>query len=304
MRLELRHLQVVCSIAEHGSLTKAASALGLAPSALTTQLQRIERNLGGLLFERDRRGARPTPLGDLVLSRARALLPAVKDLHDEAVRLAGTGGSAQFCRIGAVSSPILGGIICRLNAADPSVQVMVHPSSSPAELADQLADRRIDVALIGLCGRARPPREQQLAWHDIAVDAVCLLLTADHPLAGRAEAELGEFADATWAAGGPYECCFEECFAAACARAGFTMRRMYEVDARTATELVEAGEAVALCQSSFRPPDGLVSVPIAGTPLQWRHVIGWLPGVLAAEAADQLLEYARRSYDDVLIRRR
>jgi DNA-binding transcriptional LysR family regulator len=167
MRLELRHLQVVCSIADHGSLTKAASALGLAPSALTTQLQRIERSLGGLLFERDRHGARPTALGDLVLSRARALLPAVKDLHDEAVRLAGTGGSAQVCRIGAVSSPILGGIICRLNAADPRVQVMVHPSSSPAELADQLAERRIDVALIGLCGRARPPREQQtrLARH-------------------------------------------------------------------------------------------------------------------------------------------
>jgi DNA-binding transcriptional LysR family regulator len=181
---------------------------------------------------------------------------------------------------------------------------MVHPSSSPAELADQLAERRIDVALIGLCGRARPPREQQLAWHDIAVDTVCVLLPADHPLAGHAEAELSEFADATWAAGGPYECCFEECFAAACARAGFTMRRMYEVDARTATELVEAGEAVALCQSSFRPPDGLVSVPIAGRPLQWRHVIGWVPGVLNTDAADQLLDFARRSYDDVLIRRR
>jgi hypothetical protein len=61
---------------------------------------------------------------------------------------------------------------------------------------------------------------------------------------------------------------------------------------------------VALCQSSFRPPDGLVSVPIAGTPLQWRHVIGWVPGVLTTDAADRLLEFARRSYEDVLVRRR
>ncbi|HEX5996999.1 MAG TPA: LysR family transcriptional regulator [Jiangellales bacterium] len=302
MRLELRHLQVVCSIADHGSLTKAASALGLAPSALTTQLQRIERSLGGLLFERDRYGARPTPLGDLVLSRARALLPAVKDLHDEAARLTGTGGSAQFCRIGAVSSPILGGIICRLNAADPSVQVVVHQSSSPAELADQLVARRVDVALIGLCGRARPPREHQVAWHDIAVDAVCVLLPAHHPRAGRAAVELSEFADAAWAAGGLNECCFEECFAAACARAGFTMRRMYDVDARTATELVEAGEAIGLCQSSFRPPDGLVAVPTAGTPLQWRHVIGWVAGAVAVDVTDRLLEFALGAYDDALAR--
>jgi DNA-binding transcriptional LysR family regulator len=67
MNLELRHLRVVCAIAETGSLTKAAAQLGLAQPALTAQLQRIERALGGPLFERDRRGARPTALGELVL---------------------------------------------------------------------------------------------------------------------------------------------------------------------------------------------------------------------------------------------
>ena len=43
MNLELRHLKVVCAIAETGSVTKAASQLGLAQPALTAQLQRIER---------------------------------------------------------------------------------------------------------------------------------------------------------------------------------------------------------------------------------------------------------------------
>ena len=91
MNLELRHLKVVCAIAETGSVTKAASLLGLAQPALTAQLQRIERTLGGPLFDRDRRGARPTALGELVLSRARVLLPAMKGLQDEAARLAGAG---------------------------------------------------------------------------------------------------------------------------------------------------------------------------------------------------------------------
>ena len=91
MELELRHLKVVCAIAELGSVTKAASALGLAQPALTAQLQRIERTLGGALFERDRRGARPTALGELVLNRARVVLPAVDGLRDEAARMAGAG---------------------------------------------------------------------------------------------------------------------------------------------------------------------------------------------------------------------
>ena len=93
MDLEIRHLKVVCAIAETGSVTKAASRLGLAQPALTAQLQRIERILGGTLFERDRRGARPTALGELVLSRARVLLPAMKGLRDDAARLASAGGT-------------------------------------------------------------------------------------------------------------------------------------------------------------------------------------------------------------------
>src|SRR5215212_5230948 len=109
MNLELRHLKVVVAIAETGSVTKAASLLGLAQPALTTQLQRIERSLGGPLFDRDRRGARPTALGELVLARGRILLQAMKGLEDEAARLAGGGEILARYRFGSVNSPILGG---------------------------------------------------------------------------------------------------------------------------------------------------------------------------------------------------
>ncbi|MFC7587759.1 LysR family transcriptional regulator [Nonomuraea antimicrobica] len=88
MDLELRHLRIVRAVADAGSVSKAASLLGLAQPALTAQLKRIERVLGGALFERDRHGARPTRLGELVLARARVLLPAAKELQEEAVRFA------------------------------------------------------------------------------------------------------------------------------------------------------------------------------------------------------------------------
>src|SRR4051812_30438711 len=66
--IELRHLRMIRAIAEAGSVTKAAAVLGLAQPALTTQLQRIERAVGGALFLRDSRGTRTTELGDLVLA--------------------------------------------------------------------------------------------------------------------------------------------------------------------------------------------------------------------------------------------
>ncbi|MGB8943558.1 MAG: LysR family transcriptional regulator, partial [Streptomyces sp.] len=86
MDLELRHLKTIRAIADAGSLTKAATALGLAQPALSAQLKRIERALGGELFERGRHGVRATALGEFVLARARVVLPAVSGLREEALR--------------------------------------------------------------------------------------------------------------------------------------------------------------------------------------------------------------------------
>jgi hypothetical protein len=67
-------------------------------------------------------------------------------------------------------------------------------------------------------------------------------------------------------------------------------------------ELVEDGAAVALCQSSFRPLANLVPVPIAGTPLRWRHLLGWHPEAPAAKLAEQVADHAIASYQDAVAR--
>jgi len=87
VELDMRHLRMVVAVAESGSVTKAAAALGIAQPALTAQLNRIDRSLGGNVFVRDRFGARPTELGDLILRHARVLLPAMAALSDDAERL-------------------------------------------------------------------------------------------------------------------------------------------------------------------------------------------------------------------------
>ena len=116
-------MRIVLAIAEAGSVTKAAAALGLAQPALTTQLQRIERILGGALFIRDRRGVLPTPLGDLVLARARVLIPAVSGLHDDASELITAGADARY-RVGATNGPIVAGLVRRLSDAHPGGPVI------------------------------------------------------------------------------------------------------------------------------------------------------------------------------------
>jgi DNA-binding transcriptional LysR family regulator len=301
MDLELRHLRVVCAIADAGSVTKAASMLGLAQPALTAQLQRIERALGGLLFERDRRGARATPLGELVLARARVLLPAVKGLQDEAARLASTLETTGRFRIGAVNGPILGGLVHRIAANHPHAQISTHATWSADELGDMVVAGKLDFALVGACGDAAPATENGLAWRAVASDPVFLLLPEGHALAEREEVDLSELADTQWVAA-PGDGCFSACFAAACTRAGFTPKVLFETDVRGAVDLIESGDAVGLCQATLRPMAGLVTAPIAGAPLRWRQLLGWHPASPAAADAAQLWTYAIESYADAVRR--
>jgi len=303
MNLELRHLKVVCAIAETGSVTKAASQLGLAQPALTAQLQRIERTLGGPLFERDRRGARPTALGELVLSRARVLLPAMKGLQDEAARLAGSGSADTMTRyrIGAIGGPVVGGMVRRLSEDQPEAQISLHASYYVEELATMVLAGKLDYAQVGVCGDAIPSADYGLVWQTVAVDGVCVLMPEDHPCAKGVDVDLAELADEQWAAG-TGDGCFSDCFAASCARAGFTPRRVLETDIRGVVDMVESGLAVGLCQPTFRPPAGLAHRPLRGAPLRWRQVLGWHPDSTAARIAPRLTAMAVDAYEEVVAR--
>jgi DNA-binding transcriptional LysR family regulator len=303
MNLELRHLKVVCAIAETGSVTKAASQLGLAQPALTAQLQRIERTLGGPLFDRDRRGARPTALGELVLSRARVLLPAMKGLQDEAARLAAGGEDDTMSRyrIGAVGGPVVAHLVHRLSAAQPEAQISTHASYYISELAGMVLAGKLDYAQVGVCGDALPSAEYGLVWQTIGMDAVCVLMPDDHPQAKNLSVDLAELADEQWVAGAG-DGCFGDCFAAACARAGFAPRRVLESDVRNCVDMVELGLAIGLCQPTFRPPAGLTSRPLRGAPLRWRLVLGWHPDSPASRSAPKLMDHAQEAYQEILAR--
>ncbi len=106
-------------IAEAGSPTRAATLLGLAQPALSAQLRRLQRTLGGPLFERGRHGVRATALGELVLERTRIVLPAVSELQQEAARFAHARRATERLRLGGTHGPLLGALVDRLAEAVP-----------------------------------------------------------------------------------------------------------------------------------------------------------------------------------------
>lgn len=297
----MRHLRAIRTIAEAGSLTRAAAVLGLAQPALSAQLKRIESTLGGRLFERGRYGVRTTALGDFVLDRARILLPAVSQLQQEAVRLTQEGGRPHAFRLGGTHGPLLGGVVDRLAAAHPEMQVTTRISWSEREIAASVAGGRLNFALIGTCGESTPPEPDRLVWRQFAADPVFILLSEEHPLAGQPEVNLADLANEAWA-DVPGDGCFWECFTAACTRAGFRPSRVYETDTASCVYLAQVGRAVGLCRATLPTPPGLVTKALTGTPLMWRHLIGWDPYGFAAQVAPDVVAHAHAAHTEAAAR--
>lgn len=269
MDVEVRHLRTIATVASLGSITKAAAALGVAQPALSAQLSRIDRALGGPVFVRDHRGVRPTPLGLLVLDRSRTLLPAMDALLADARRVAG-GGGATTLRVAAAGSALAAGFVGRLSrgaAAPPALRT----TGGTAAAADELAAGAHDAVLAGMCGDALPPSTPGVQWRLVGTDAVVVLVREDHACAD--DAELAAFADARWvkAAG---DSCFGTCFLRACARAGFAPPTPSECDRATGMELVRSGAAVALAQPFGALPEGVRGVALRGAPLTWSTWLG------------------------------
>ena len=76
--MELRQLRYFVAIADEGSFTHAAERLWITQPGLSTQIRRLEAELGVQLFERHARGVNLTSAGRLFLDRARVALSAVE----------------------------------------------------------------------------------------------------------------------------------------------------------------------------------------------------------------------------------
>jgi LysR family pca operon transcriptional activator len=87
MALERRHLEHLAAVTDHGSVTRAAEALGITQPALSRSIHEIERVLGVRCFDRLPQGVAPTPACLALVDRARAVLEQFQAFEGTAQRL-------------------------------------------------------------------------------------------------------------------------------------------------------------------------------------------------------------------------
>ena len=146
-RLKMRHLMLLLQIEQHGSLTRVAEQMATSQPAVTNALSELESMFGVPLFERSARGMTPTPLGAVVLARARALVHDLGHMVQEMEALA--TGHAAHLNIGAipfVSGQMLSAAIGRTLPQGRGITATIHEGQGPA-LLRQLRDHTLDIVV-------------------------------------------------------------------------------------------------------------------------------------------------------------
>lgn len=140
----VNQLEVLLAVAERGSFTAAAVALGITQSAASRAVATLERHLGVPLLTRGIGGARLTARGRQVAEHARAALDQVR-----AIEALSRPEPAQRLRIGAgasASSHLVPAAVTRLAEDWPASDVLTVQGDDD-ELAGWLADATIDLAV-------------------------------------------------------------------------------------------------------------------------------------------------------------
>jgi DNA-binding transcriptional LysR family regulator len=249
--MDLRHVRTFVTVAETGTVSKAAERLHVAQPALSRQIANLEDELGLKLFDRVGRRLMLTSEGERLLNDCRGLLNYARAVGEQAQVL--RRGDVGVLRVSA-SPHLIEGIfpdfLRHYAARYPNVQVRLVDVAAGGEALAML--ERGEIHLVQTIVRAIAPDEERFASHPLAP---MQMLAACHPklkLGTDGSVEIGRLAPYPLLQATP-DFAMRRNFDAACRLAGFTPNNVLESRAPHALlAMAEAGHGVAIIPSALR----------------------------------------------------
>jgi DNA-binding transcriptional LysR family regulator len=273
--MDLRRLRTFVTVAEQGSVSKAALRLRIAQPALSRQIIDLEKELGLKLFDRVARRMVLTKEGEQLLQNCRTVLGNVASLVGQAHLL--RGGNTGLLKVAAspqIMESVLPSFLRRYAKMFPDVQVKLTEAVGRSQLT-MLEHGDVDVS-IGLLGAVQA--EQHFATLQLPAVQILAACPRSHPLGARGTAEITQLArypllllDSSYV--------FRKSFDAACRLA--RLEPYVAVESRaphTLLALAEAGHGIAIVQTAV-PVDRyklrIVRIKHLGKPIQLPMAAIW-----------------------------
>ena len=249
--MNLRDLRYLVAVADHRHFGRAADACFVSQPTLSTQIKKLERELGVQLVERTPRQVSLTPVGEEVVARARAVLREADGIEEVARRHHDPErGTLRLGLFPTLAPYLLPHVVPALHRRFPHLSLLLDEEKTEV-LLGRLRDGGLDAAVL-----ARPVDAEHLEAVDLFTEDFVLAVPAEHPLA-RASGPL----DVSVLAGQPVLLleeghCLRDQALSVCHMVGATEHEDFRATSlETLRHMVAAGVGVTLLpELAVRPP--------------------------------------------------
>jgi DNA-binding transcriptional LysR family regulator len=146
--MDIRQLRYFLTIADEGSITKAAEKLHMSQPPLSQQLKLLETELGVQLFERNTRNITLTDVGEALLYRTRQILDLFELTKNEVMDIhAGLDGTLSIGTVSSAGATFLPNIMQRFHQMYPRVNFEILDEDSD-KIMEMLTHGMIDLGII------------------------------------------------------------------------------------------------------------------------------------------------------------
>lgn len=179
--MNLQQLTYLVALDTHRQFGLAADKSFVSQPALSVQVQKLEEELGVLLFDRTQRGAEPTAVGAKVIAQARRVLREAQLLRELVqVEKGEVVGELRLGVIPTLAPYLVPRFLMGLTSAYPELRVRVEELRSE-EIMQQLKEHRLDVGLL-----VTPLDDRQLHELPLLDEPFLVLVSETHALAANA----------------------------------------------------------------------------------------------------------------------
>jgi LysR family hydrogen peroxide-inducible transcriptional activator len=185
--VNLRDLKYLVAVAEHRHFGQAAEACFVSQPTLSTQLKKLEDELGVTLIERTNRQVMLTPVGEDVVARAQQVLRDVDELVHTAEEYADPlGGEFRLGIIPTVAPYLLPKILTPMRRAFPNLEIQLTEGQT-AVISRMLREGGLDAVILAL-----PLEEDNVVECELYHEPFLLAVSKQHPKANRKFASLDD----------------------------------------------------------------------------------------------------------------
>ncbi len=183
-RLDLRHYQMIATLAKTQRVTDAAEQLGITPSALSHRIREAERRLGVPLFSRSHKRLRMTAAAEYLAQVADRLIAELVRAEHDAERMGRGVRHVVRLAVEAYSSyHWLPHFLRHLKEQSPDVGIQVVSAAARSPI-ESLADHTVDLVIVS--GEVNRSRLEAIHLFN---DDLVFIMPPDHRLAGKSHIE-------------------------------------------------------------------------------------------------------------------